>query len=53
MNLGLTALVLVCFVNCFSDFLTQTSEEPYFWSPEKTLSDEGIHLVVCVHGLDG
>ena len=37
-----------------SDFPTQVSTLPYFWTPEIDRGDDaGIHLVVCVHGLDG
>lgn len=39
----------------FSDFPSQIASLPYFTPPEKffPLPDEGIHLIVCVHGLDG
>jgi pimeloyl-ACP methyl ester carboxylesterase len=37
----------------FSDFLTPISPIPYF-SQESIPSDSnGIHLIICVHGLDG
>ena len=47
--------------NC-SDFPSQASLWPYFWPsipsvpkpfPGRGSPDDGIHLVVCVHGLDG
>lgn len=38
----------------FSDFPTQASEVPYFWPNElPAKSDDGLHLIICVHGLDG
>ncbi|CAM1324765.1 FAM135B (predicted) [Pycnogonum litorale] len=39
----------------YSDFSMLASYTPYFsFNPEfRTLSTDGIHLVVCVHGLDG
>ena len=38
-----------------SDAPTLVSTLPYFQIPEdeRVLSPEGIHLIVCVHGLDG
>ncbi|XP_022236506.1 protein FAM135A-like, partial [Limulus polyphemus] len=39
----------------YSDFPTYASDVPYFQCDHdlKAFSTEGIHLVVCVHGLDG
>jgi hypothetical protein len=37
----------------YSDYPTQSSTIPYFWPPDPPEEDNGIHLVVCVHGLDG
>jgi hypothetical protein len=41
----------------YSDFPTQASQQPYFWPPDRSHQTRGqlteIHLVVCVHGLDG
>jgi hypothetical protein len=37
----------------YSDFPSQFSIWPYFWPVEIPHRDDGIHLVVCVHGLDG
>ncbi|XP_075067783.1 protein FAM135B [Mixophyes fleayi] len=36
----------------YSDLSALASETPYF-SPEEDHLEDGIHLVVCVHGLDG
>lgn len=36
----------------YSDVFKLASSIPYF-SMEDDCSDEGIHLIVCVHGLDG
>ncbi|KAM4028154.1 protein FAM135B isoform 1-T2 [Anomaloglossus baeobatrachus] len=36
----------------YSDLLTLASDIPYF-PPEEEHQEDGIHLVVCVHGLDG
>lgn len=40
---------------CFSDFCGLASTVPYFHVSEecRVLSPDGLHLVVCVHGLDG
>ena len=38
----------------YSDFPSQVSTLPYFWTPEiNRADDDGIHLIVCAHGLDG
>jgi len=37
----------------FSDLPSVVSLWPYFWPADIPHSDDGIHLVVCVHGLDG
>lgn len=39
----------------YSDAPTLVSTLPYFQIPEdeRVLSPEGVHLIVCVHGLDG
>jgi len=38
-----------------SDFPTQASTLPYFHISDeyRIFSPEGLHLIVCVHGLDG
>ncbi|XP_044147454.1 LOW QUALITY PROTEIN: protein FAM135A [Bufo gargarizans] len=37
----------------YSDVPHLASTVPYFSTEEDDSSDEGIHLIVCVHGLDG
>ncbi|XP_069582742.1 protein FAM135A isoform X6 [Ranitomeya imitator] len=37
----------------YSDVPHLASTVPYFSMEEDEVSDEGIHLIVCVHGLDG
>ncbi|XP_053314652.1 protein FAM135A isoform X3 [Spea bombifrons] len=37
----------------YSDVPHLASTVPYFTAEEEDNSDEGIHLIVCVHGLDG
>ncbi|NXP48639.1 F135A protein, partial [Heliornis fulica] len=37
----------------YSDVFKLASSIPYFSMEEDDCSDEGIHLIVCVHGLDG
>ncbi|XP_072264598.1 protein FAM135A isoform X2 [Pyxicephalus adspersus] len=37
----------------YSDVPQLASTVPYFSAEEDDSSDEGIHLIVCVHGLDG
>ncbi|KAL8172695.1 UNVERIFIED_CONTAM: hypothetical protein K2H54_008679 [Gekko kuhli] len=37
----------------YSDVLGLASSVPYFSTEEEESSEDGIHLVVCVHGLDG
>lgn len=37
----------------YSDVLRLASSVPYFSTEEDEGSEDGIHLVVCVHGLDG
>uniref|UniRef100_A0A8C8VJ77 Family with sequence similarity 135 member A n=1 Tax=Pelusios castaneus TaxID=367368 RepID=A0A8C8VJ77_9SAUR len=37
----------------YSDVLRLASSVPYFSTEEEEGSEDGIHLVVCVHGLDG
>ncbi|XP_066460450.1 protein FAM135A isoform X2 [Eleutherodactylus coqui] len=37
----------------YSDVPQMASTVPYFNMEEDDSSDEGIHLIVCVHGLDG
>lgn len=39
----------------YSDFKTLASEMPYFHISDeyRTFSPAGVHLIVCVHGLDG
>ena len=55
-------------MNIFSDFPSQISTTPYFWPADTCFDrsfsdavsrasdashDDGVHLIVCVHGLDG
>ncbi|CAH1773500.1 unnamed protein product [Owenia fusiformis] len=38
----------------YSDFPSVASTLPYLWPAESQQSkDDGVHLIVCVHGLDG
>lgn len=37
----------------FSDFSTPISPIPYFPPESILIDDNGVHLIVCVHGLDG
>uniref|UniRef100_A0A8C5T1H2 Family with sequence similarity 135 member A n=1 Tax=Malurus cyaneus samueli TaxID=2593467 RepID=A0A8C5T1H2_9PASS len=37
----------------YSDVFKLASSVPYFSMEEDECSEEGIHLIVCVHGLDG
>ncbi|CAM5099742.1 unnamed protein product [Eretmochelys imbricata] len=37
----------------YSDVLRLASSAPYFSTEEDEGSEDGIHLIVCVHGLDG
>ncbi|NXH09289.1 F135A protein, partial [Bucco capensis] len=37
----------------YSDVFKLASSVPYFSMEEEDCSEEGIHLIVCVHGLDG
>jgi hypothetical protein len=37
----------------FSDFLTPISTIPYFYDGGIPSISTGVHLVICVHGLDG
>ncbi|NWV40865.1 F135A protein, partial [Grantiella picta] len=37
----------------YSDVFKLASSTPYFSMEEDECSEEGIHLIVCVHGLDG
>lgn len=37
----------------YSEAAELASRVPYFIGEEDQASDEGVHLVVCVHGLDG
>ncbi|NXD68779.1 F135A protein, partial [Eolophus roseicapillus] len=37
----------------YSDVFRLASSVPYFSMEEDDCSEEGIHLIVCVHGLDG
>ncbi|XP_051469190.1 protein FAM135A isoform X2 [Apus apus] len=37
----------------YSDVFKLASSIPYFSMEEEDCSEEGIHLIVCVHGLDG
>ncbi|XP_054853478.1 protein FAM135A isoform X2 [Eublepharis macularius] len=37
----------------YSDVLGLASSVPYFSTEEEESSEDGIHLIVCVHGLDG
>lgn len=37
----------------YSDVFKLASSIPYFSMEEDDCSGEGIHLIVCVHGLDG
>ncbi|KYO47071.1 protein FAM135A [Alligator mississippiensis] len=37
----------------YSDVLRLASSIPYFSMEEEDVSEDGIHLIVCVHGLDG
>jgi len=37
----------------FSDLPSVVSVWPYFWPADIPHADDGVHLVVCVHGLDG
>ncbi|XP_013420772.1 protein FAM135A isoform X2 [Lingula anatina] len=36
----------------YSDFPTQASTNPYFYETDES-TDTGLHLIICVHGLDG
>lgn len=47
-------IVLMCYI-LPSDFPSLASGVPYFQcdSDLRAFSPEGMHLVVCVHGLDG
>ncbi|XP_064624581.1 protein FAM135A-like isoform X2 [Lineus longissimus] len=38
--------------NLYSDFPNLPSNIPYFWPPSSTYDDD-LHLIICVHGLDG
>ncbi len=49
-------LVMELYVLLFSDFPQHASSTPYFWPPDAFAvkhKKEGIHLIICVHGLDG
>lgn len=37
----------------YSDVLSLASSVPYFSTEEEEMVEDGIHLIVCVHGLDG
>lgn len=37
----------------YSEVAELASTMPYFSLEDDDSSDEGVHLVVCVHGLDG
>lgn len=37
----------------YSDVFKLASSIPYFSMEEDDCSEDGIHLIVCVHGLDG
>lgn len=37
----------------YSEVAELSSTVPYFSRDEDESCDEGVHLVVCVHGLDG
>lgn len=37
----------------YSDVLKLASSMPYFSTEDDECSDKGVHLIVCVHGLDG
>lgn len=37
----------------YSEVMEFASTVPYFSLDEEESSDEGVHLIVCVHGLDG
>ncbi|GAB1284846.1 Protein FAM135A [Apodemus speciosus] len=37
----------------YSDFPLLASSAPYFSMEEEDTSEDGVHLIVCVHGLDG
>ena len=36
-----------------SDFSTPISSIPYFYQEPIPLDSNGVHLIICVHGLDG
>lgn len=37
----------------YSDVFKLASSIPYFSMEDEECSEEGVHLIVCVHGLDG
>lgn len=37
----------------YSDVFKLASSMPYFSTEDDECSDKGVHLIVCVHGLDG
>lgn len=37
----------------YSDVPLLASSAPYFSMEEEEGSEDGVHLIVCVHGLDG
>jgi hypothetical protein len=37
----------------FSESSSLASAAPYLLTPESYDDDDGLHLIVCVHGLDG
>lgn len=41
-----------CFA-CHSESSTLASAVPYFQTPDEFEDGDGLHLIVCVHGLDG
>lgn len=43
------------FIIFYSDYSTMASSMPYFHlsNDYRLFSSEGVHLIICVHGLDG
>jgi len=48
-----TVVIQLLYAGVCSDLPSVVSVWPYFWPAEIPHSDDGVHLVVCVHGLDG
>ena len=54
-SFDLQCLLCMCHMDLFSDYPTLASTLPYFYMSDdsRMYSDDGIHLIICVHGLDG